>query len=215
MTPPPLTRTRTRPRTHQWARGAAALLCAAATTWAGTARAGFVLQADAPSVLPGHSFTATLRYDGPDLDFGFDFLLSGSVPGMLRLDSLSAADGRIASVLANPAAPSATPWPGSQVSVVLNDTVPGAPDPATLLQMAFTLDSGATPGSTLDLLASNGLATIGFAFDVPWAASTRLLVATPTVGTVPEPGSLAMFLLALAACARQARVTRSATRTPP
>lgn len=165
------------------------------------ASAGFVLLPNAGSVLPGRTFSATLSYqDVLPLDFGFQFELSSSALGGLTLDSVGRATGspvdagsRGLDVFPTPAVPLVTPV---LVSALLDPyAMPDWTAGVNLLTLAFTLGSGAAPGTPFTLTAGNGLATIDFVDDVSWSASASLDVARQ----VPEGGTLVSVLIALAA----------------
>jgi hypothetical protein len=162
------------------------------------ASAGFVLLPNAGSVLPGGTFNATLRYqDVLPMDFGFQFELSSSALGGLRLDSVGLATGSPVdaglgglAVGPTPAVALGTPV---RVSALLNPAaMPDWTAGVNLLTLSFTLGSGA-PGTPFTLTAGNGKATIDFVEDESWTASASLDVARQ----VPEGGTLVSVLIAL------------------
>ena len=131
------------------------------------------------------------------MDFGFQFELSSSALGGLRLDSVGLATGSPVdaglgglAVGPTPAVALGTPV---RVSALLNPAaMPDWTAGVNLLTLSFTLGSGA-PGTPFTLTAGNGKATIDFVEDESWTASASLDVARQ----VPEGGTLVSVLIAL------------------
>lgn len=177
---------------------------AAVLLWGVSTLAGalpFVLTPSVSSVLPGGTFSATLRYDASasvGLDFGLDVTLSALLGGggSIRLDAASSLHPDIDAPLVSPllgTLPPDTPL----VSSLLIGPIGGAGSTVDLLQFDFTVDAAADPG-VLTLMASGQ----GYDFDlneIGFSETLTLRIADTPGGQVPEGGTLISLLVGLMA----------------